>query len=166
MLVFVAALALALGAPNPVVHVNVPGAAGVSSWFSTLTYVVQQPLVNVFISGTIGTPFPSPPGPPTLVPGGIGNQTTQALKNIIGAVDYVCKYVSSECSQDKRWSLTKCRVYLPALRGAEEADFNKAWVAFFASSTNESPPARMAFQGASLVVSAMVEIECDAVLLM
>jgi enamine deaminase RidA (YjgF/YER057c/UK114 family) len=150
-------------ASRPVQRLLVPGAAGVSSWFSTVTYVEQAPLVFVYVSGTIGSPFPSPRGPPHLVPGGIGNQTRQALSNIMGAVNYTCQQVSDDCEHDWRWSLTKCRVYSPILSTADAAAFDAAWVAFFADPVL-TPPARMAFQGASLVVGALVEIECDAVI--
>ncbi len=148
---------------RPVQRLLVPGAAGVSSWFSTVTFVEASPLVFVYVSGTVGTPFPSPPGPPHLVPGGIGNETTQALRNIVGAVNYTCFQVSGDCEHDWRWALTKCRVYLPVLTAAGSAAFDAAWVAFFADPVL-TPPARMAFQGASLVAGAQVEIECDAVI--
>ncbi len=141
----------------------VPGAAGVPSWFSTVTYVVQPPLINVYVSGTIGTPVPSPPGPPHVVPGGIGNQTTQALSNIVGAVSYVCSQVPGCQQEDWRWALTKCRVYMPLLSQEEGSAFDSAWVGFFADPVL-TPPARMAFQGALLVAGAAVEVECDAVL--
>ena len=154
---------VACGKQQTVQRLVVPGAAGVDAWFSTVTYVMQFPLVFVYVSGTIGTPYPSPPGPPHLVPGGIGNQTTQALTNILAAVRYTCTQIPpAACDEDWRWALTKCRVFLPQLSPAAEAAFNAAWVAFFADPVL-TPPARMAFQGASLVAGAQVEIECDAV---
>ncbi len=102
-----------------------------------------------------------------MVPGGIGNQTTQSLDNIIGALPFACKdafpQIVTECDKtDWKEQLTKCRVYLAMLEGNEQSAFDAAWVSFFNSSGTPNPPARMAFQGAILVAGARVEIECDA----
>lgn len=165
VLLLACAVAMANGRAPTVQRLLMPGAAGVSSWFSTVTYVEQPPLVSVYVSGTIGTPFPSQPGTPHVVPGGVGNETTQALRNVLGAVNYTCLQVADayHCSQhDWRWSITKCRVALTLLTATEEAAFNAAWVAFFADPLL-TPPARMASQGATLVAGAAVELDCDAV---
>jgi len=159
-LLFFLALAVAAGTVH---RLNVPGAAGVPTWFSTLTFFNVAPnAVQVSLSGVIGTPFPSKPGPPRLVPGGVANETTQALNNIVGALEFVCANVTSNaaaCDIDWRLQLTKCSVFLALLAPQEEALFNNAWVSFFAG---VAPPARMAFLNAVLVVSAKVEIQCDA----
>eukprot|EP01087_Luapelamoeba_hula_P012221 TRINITY_DN3396_c0_g1_i1.p1 TRINITY_DN3396_c0_g1~~TRINITY_DN3396_c0_g1_i1.p1 ORF type:complete len:204 (+),score=39.44 TRINITY_DN3396_c0_g1_i1:64-612(+) len=163
----------AVGVQARVTHINVPGAAGVKSWFSSLTMVAlgdpSRPDAEALlsISGTIGTPFPSPPGPPVLVPGGIGAQTTQALNNIVSYINYTCQLTLSDECEDLRFAITKCRVYTPLLSNDDEKTFEAAWVSFFNSTSgnpNHLPPARMSFQGAKLVIDAQVEIECDAVI--
>ena len=69
--------------------INEPGAAGVPSWFSSLTYsFVSGDMALCYISGTIGTPYPSKPGPPHVVPGGIVPETNQTLNNIVSAIKY------------------------------------------------------------------------------
>jgi enamine deaminase RidA (YjgF/YER057c/UK114 family) len=96
---------------------------------------------------------------------GVANQTTQALHNIMGALEWGCVQASNlnnACKIDWRWQIAKCRVYLAALSSAEQVQFDSAWVSFFKSEQNRTLPARMAFQGALLVIDARVEIECDA----
>ena len=61
----------------------------------------------------LGTPFPSKPGPPVLVPGGVGPETNQTLNNIVSAVKFAHKtaFPDGNNNQDFRNSILKCRVY-------------------------------------------------------
>lgn len=149
-----------------VVHsVNQPGAAGVPTWFSTVSYVTVSPqLTLLYISGTIATPFPSPKGPPKLVSEFIGPQTQQTLLNIVGAIDWAHNqtYPQQNCDgHDWRRDLVKCRVFLANITAAEQNEFNEVYESFF---DGIAPPSRVAFTGAQLIIDAKVEIECDAVL--
>lgn len=156
--------ALAVAGQYLVTPVNQPGAAGVPSWFSTFTVVRLGPtMALVSLSGTIGTPFPSPPGPPSLVPGGIANQTEQALSNVVSAIAFAYKstFPTSSAQQDWRRTISKCRVYQATLSNDDAMLFEKTYSNFFAGI---APPARVAFQGADLVADALVELECDAYL--
>lgn len=132
---------------------NMPGAAGVASWFSTFSYARISPtLALVYVSGTIGSPFPSPPGPPKLVDGGAGNQTTQALKNVVGALGFAYETiygVKAPLGHDFRRDMTKCRVYQAVLTKDQQEDFDKSYVSFFSSMQPHGPPARVSFQGSN-----------------
>ena len=153
--------------PSPLVAVNQPGAAGVPTWFSTLTYFKHgdsDNIAQIYVSGVIGTPYPSKPGPPTLVPGGIANQTAQALTNIVSAIQFgftkAFPNAPPSDNLDFRRAIAKCRVYQGHISSSDANLFEKTYADFF---DGIAPPARVAFQGAQLVIDAAVELECDAV---
>jgi 2-iminobutanoate/2-iminopropanoate deaminase len=97
----------------------------------------------VFCSGQLGLD----PATGKLVPGGIEDETRQALKNLQAVLE------ASGSSLDR---VVKCTVILADM--GDFAAMNKIYAGFFAS----APPARAAFQAAKLALDAKVEIECLA----
>jgi 2-iminobutanoate/2-iminopropanoate deaminase len=97
----------------------------------------------VFVSGTLGTK----PGGLELVPGGVGPQTAQALRN-------VATILAAEGAGLA--DVAKCSVFLLDMQ--DFAAMNEAWLPFFAG----SPPARTTIAAAGLALGARVEIECIA----
>ena len=100
---------------------------------------------TMYLSGQLGTEIP---GGFTLVPGGIGPETKQAMENI---KTVLAKYHSS-LSQ-----LSKCTVLLADIR--DWAQMNEVYVTFF---PNGRYPARSSFGTTGLALGARVEIECIA----
>ncbi len=96
----------------------------------------------VFVSGTLGTEEGL-----ELVPGGVGPQTTQALRN----VERILAAAGSSLSD-----VVKVSVFLADM--AEFAAMNQAYAAFF----DGIPPARITVGGVDLALDARVEIECVA----
>lgn len=97
----------------------------------------------IFVAGTLGTVGQSF----DLAPGGIGPQTTQALRNI----ETILEAAGSDLAH-----LAKCTVYLTDMANFEQ--MNAAWVAVL----GESPPARATIESPTLALGAAVEIECIA----
>lgn len=94
-------------------------------------------------------------------------ETNQTLHNIVSAVKYGHQQAfptSSTDQQDFRESIVKCRVFQSDLSSQEASIFDEEYAKFFSTMVKRLPPARVAFQGASLIAGARVEIECDAVL--
>jgi len=96
----------------------------------------------IFVSGTLGTVDRL-----GLVEGGVGPQTTQALRNIGRILE------ASGASWDH---VVKTSVYLADM--AEFAAMNEAYGAFF----TDTPPARITVGDVGLALGARVEIECVA----
>jgi 2-iminobutanoate/2-iminopropanoate deaminase len=97
----------------------------------------------IFVSGTLGTLG----GGFELAPGGVGPETTQALRNVERIL------AAAGATLD---DLVKVSLYL-----ADMADFpamNEAYAKLFAG----APPARITIGGAQLALGARVEIECVA----
>ena len=97
----------------------------------------------LYLSGQIGTLSNSN----ELIPGGIGPETRQTMKNISDVLE---RYNSS---MDK---VVKCLCMLADI--SEWGDMSKAYVKFFP----DHKPARSAFAGTGLALGAKVEIECWA----
>lgn len=97
----------------------------------------------IFVAGTLGTVGQSF----DLAPGGIGRQTTQALRNI----ETILEAAGSDLAH-----LAKCTVYLTDMANFEQ--MNVAWVAVLGG----SPPARATIESPTLALGAAVEIECIA----
>ncbi len=97
----------------------------------------------VFVSGTLGTEV----GSLGLVPGGVGPQTTQTLRNIERILE------EAGSSLDR---VAKCTVYLTEMD--DFATMNEAYIAVF----GDQPPARATLGVAELALDAAVEIECIA----
>ena len=97
----------------------------------------------IFVAGTLGTVGQSF----DLAPGGIGPQTTQALRNI----ETILEAAGSDLAH-----LAKCTVYLTDMANFEE--MNVAWIAVL----GDSPPARATIESPTLALGAAVEIECIA----
>ena len=97
----------------------------------------------IFVAGTLGTVGQTF----DLAPGGIGPQTTQALRNI--------ETILGEAGSDLA-HIAKCTVYIDDMDGF--GDMNEAYVAVF----GDSPPARATIESPTLALSASVEIECIA----
>ena len=97
----------------------------------------------IFVAGTLGTTGQSF----DLAPGGIGPQTTQALKNI----GTILEAAGSDLAH-----VAKCTVYITDM--AAFNDMNAAYVAVF----GDSPPARATIESPTLALGASVEIECIA----
>ena len=98
----------------------------------------------IFVSGTLGTQ----PDSFTLVEGGVGPETRQALENI--------GRILSGAGASFR-DVAKVNVYLTDMTGF--ADMNQAYLGFFES----DPPARITVGCAGLALGATVEIDCVAV---
>ena len=97
----------------------------------------------LYLSGQIGTLSNSN----ELIPGGIGPETRQTMKNISDVLE---RYNSS---MDK---VVKCLCMLTDI--SEWGNMSKAYVKFFP----DHKPARSAFAGTGLALGAKVEIECWA----
>ncbi len=97
----------------------------------------------VFLSGVIGVK----PGTRELVPGGIGNETRQALESMRTVLR------ASNATLD---DVVKCTVFLADF--AEAPAMNAVYSEFF-----PRRPARSTVQVAGLARSARVEIECVAI---
>ena len=99
----------------------------------------------VFLSGAIG----SQPGvePITLVEGGVGPQTRQAMENLQAVI---------EAAGGTMADMIKCTVFLADM--ADYALMNQVYLEFFPS----DPPARSAMAVNGLVFDARLEIECIA----
>jgi len=99
----------------------------------------------LYVSGQIG----NVPGKLELVPGGIGEETKQALENIRSILE------RHSSSLDR---VVKCTVMLADI--AEWPEMNAVYVAYF----SERRPARSALGSSGLALGARVEIECLATL--
>ena len=99
----------------------------------------------LYVSGQIG----NVPGKLELVPGGIGEETKQALENIRSILE------RHGSSLDR---VVKCTVMLADI--AEWTEMNAVYVAYF----SERRPARSALGASGLALGARVEIECLATL--
>jgi 2-iminobutanoate/2-iminopropanoate deaminase len=97
----------------------------------------------VFLSGQVGLR----PGARELVPGGIAEETRQALENVRTILD-AAGLTPRE--------VVKCTVFLADM--AEYEPMNRVYAAFFGG----DPPARSAVGVAALPLAARVEIECIA----
>ncbi|HEY8154824.1 MAG TPA: RidA family protein [Myxococcota bacterium] len=97
----------------------------------------------IFVSGTLGTQ----PGGLKLVPGGVGPETAQALRNIE-------KILASQGAALA--DVAKCTVFLHDMQ--DFAAMNEAYIPLFAG----SPPARSTIAVEGLALDARVEIECIA----
>lgn len=101
----------------------------------------------IFVSGTLGTVggkgF-------TLIDGGIGAETTQALANI--------ETILASCDADFS-HVAKVNVFVTDI--AQFADMNAAYVAFL-KQRQIQPPARITVGKAALALNATVEIDCVA----
>ncbi|MDX1384592.1 MAG: RidA family protein [Thermoanaerobaculia bacterium] len=138
VLVVLVAVAVAAGAaPKRVV---VPGLGRLPA-FSHATIVGDV----VFVAGTLGTRA----DPPGLVPGGVGAETTQTIRNIERILEEVGATLED---------VAKCTVYLTDMDDFQA--MNEAWMPYF----GDHPPARAAVAVAELALGAKVEIECIAAL--
>ena len=100
----------------------------------------------VFVSGMIGA------GPDrTLVPGGVGAETTQALRNAGHALAAAGATLADVC---------KVNVYLAASGPQARDDMNAAYLAVF----GPRPPARITVGTTELALGAAVELDCVAYL--
>ena len=97
----------------------------------------------IFVAGTLGTVGQSF----DLASGGIGAETTQALRNI----ETILEEAGSDLAH-----VAKCTVYVTDMDGFN--DMNAAYVAVF----GDSPPARATIESPTLALGAAVEIECIA----
>ena len=98
---------------------------------------------TIYVSGNIGNPA----GELSLVEGGIGPETRQALAHMETAL---------HAAGSSKERVVKCLVFL-----ADMADFqamNEAYVAFF----GDHRPARSTVAVAGLAIDARIEIECIA----
>ncbi len=98
----------------------------------------------LYLSGALG----ALPGTTTLVPGGIGPQTDQALQNIQAVLE------ANGAALDQ---VVKCTVMLADI--ADYAAMNERYVRYFPG----PKPARSTFAARGLAFGARVEIECLAV---
>jgi 2-iminobutanoate/2-iminopropanoate deaminase len=134
-------LALSLAAPLAAQEkevLDVPGAvAGLP--FSPAVRVGNV----IYLSGQIGNRI----GTRTLVPGGVGPETRQALQNIRTIL---------EAAGSSLNDVFKCTVFLADI--AEYEAMNKAYAGVFGA----EPPARSTVAGSGLALGARVEIECMA----
>jgi 2-iminobutanoate/2-iminopropanoate deaminase len=97
----------------------------------------------IFLSGQIG----NLPGTTELVPGGIEEETRQALENIRSVLE------RHGSSMDR---IVKCTIFLADI--AEWPRMNEVYGTFFA----DDKPARSAVAGSGLALGARVEIDCIA----
>jgi 2-iminobutanoate/2-iminopropanoate deaminase len=97
----------------------------------------------IFVSGTVGTK----PNSMELVPGGIGPETTQALRNI----ETILKGCGTTLGQ-----VVKMNVFLKDIKTFSA--MNEAYLAVMGN----DPPARITVGRADLVFGAAVEIDCIA----
>lgn len=97
----------------------------------------------IFVSGTLGTRGEAL----TLVPGGVAEETRQALENI-GRILESCQATFEH--------VLHCRVYLTDMTAFQE--MNRAYLEFFPG----DPPSRITVGCSALALGASVEIECIA----
>jgi 2-iminobutanoate/2-iminopropanoate deaminase len=97
----------------------------------------------IYLSGQIGNRI----GTRTLVPGGVGPETRQALDNIRTIL---------EAAGSSLEEVFKCTVFLADI--AEYEAMNKVYAGVFRA----EPPARSTVAGSGLALGARVEIECMA----
>jgi len=97
----------------------------------------------IYLSGQIGNRI----GTRTLVPGGVGPETRQALVNIRTILE------AAGSSLDE---VFKCTVFLADI--AEYEAMNKVYAGAF----SVEPPARSTVAGSGLALGARVEVECMA----
>ena len=135
------ALAGATGcsAPLRADHVNSAHAPALDRPYSDLVRVGNM----LYLSGALGTA----PGTLTLVPGGVREQTRQALQNIGALLE------ENGSALDR---VAKCTVMLADI--ADYAAMNEVYVEAFPG----PKPARSTFAAQGLALGAQVEIECWA----
>lgn len=121
-------------------RVNVPGLARLPA-FSHATVAGDQ----VFVAGMLG----AAPGSDELVPGGVGPQTEQTLRNI-EAVLAACGCTFAD--------VAKVNVYLVDMAKFDE--MNRAYV----DVVGDDPPARITVGCTGLALGALVEMDCIAFL--
>jgi len=137
-LLFVLALGAASSVPAQPPRINTDDLPRLEA-FSHATRVGDL----IFVAGTLGTVGQSF----DLAPGGIGPQTTQALRNI----EAILVAAGSDLAH-----VAKCTVYITDMGSFN--DMNVAYVAVF----GDSPPARATIESPTLALGASVEIECIA----
>jgi reactive intermediate/imine deaminase len=118
---------------------SAPGAEKLALPFSEAVRVGDM----LYLSGQVGTV----PGTTKLVPGGIKEETRQALENI---------KVILERNGSALDRVFKCTVFLADID--EWPKMNEVYRTYFP----KSPPARSAMAASGLVLNARVEIECIA----
>jgi len=97
----------------------------------------------LFLSGQIGVH----PGSRELVPGGIGEETRQAMENIRAVLEFAGSGLDR---------VVKCTVFLRDM--ADYATMNTVYATFFP----KDPPARSTMGTTGLAFGAAVEVECIA----
>ena len=142
----VAAFSLSCHAPPvqqefAVQFLNSPGTESLSLPFSEAVRAGEV----LYLTGQLG----NVPGTKDLVPGGIAEETKQALENVKAVVE------RHGSSMDR---VVKCTVFLADI--AEWPAMNEVYRTYFPA----SPPARSAMGVAGLALGARVEIECIAAL--
>jgi len=118
---------------------NSPGTESLSLPFSEAVRAGEM----LYLTGQLG----NVPGTKDLVPGGIAEETKQALENVKAVVE------RHGSSMDR---VVKCTVFLADI--AEWPAMNEVYRTYFPA----SPPARSAMGVAGLALGARVEIECIA----
>ena len=119
---------------------SAPGAEKLALPFSEAVRVDNM----LYLSGQVGTV----PGTTELVPGGISEETRQALENI----KMILERNGSSLNR-----VVKCTVFLADIN--EWPDMNEVYRTYFP----KAPPARSAIAASGLGLNARVEIECIAV---
>ena len=119
---------------------SAPGAEKLTLPFSEAVRVGDM----LYLSGQIGTV----PGTTEVVPGGISEETRQALENI---------KVILERNGSALNRVVKCTVFLADIN--EWPKMNEVYRTYFP----KAPPARSAMAASGLALNARVEIECIAV---
>ena len=97
---------------------------------------------QIYVAGTLGTDGDA------LVPGGVGPETTQILKNI--------ERILAGCGATLA-DVVKCAVFLTDM--STFGEMNDAYVAVFGQ---DNPPARITVGCSGLAIGAGVEIDCVA----
>jgi len=119
-------------------RINVDGVARLPA-FSHASIVGDQ----IWVAGTLGTA----PGALELVPGGVGAQTTQALRNV--------ETILGACGATLR-DVVKVNVFLTDM--TTFAEMNEAYVEVFGA----APPARITVGCADLALGVGIELDCVA----
>jgi reactive intermediate/imine deaminase len=119
---------------------SAPGAERLALPFSEAVRVGDM----LYLSGQLGVV----PGTTKLVPGGIGEETRQALENIKAILDRNGSALNR---------VVKCTVFLADIN--EWPNMNEVYRIYFP----KAPPARSAMAASGLALNARVEIECIAV---
>ncbi len=119
---------------------SAPGAEKLSLPFSEAVRVGEM----LYLSGQVGTV----PGTTELVPGGISEETRQALENI----KEILERNGSTLNR-----VFKCTVFLADIN--EWPKMNEVYRTYFP----KAPPARSALAASGLALNARVEIECIAI---